>query len=129
MSYEGSTSANNKYVQIFYGNSSVVYPNMTTSHRNNTGPYMIYRNTFNTTMLRLIPDTGANSTGFSFNFQRSLTDTDLQAGRSMWFGNMTVSQRWYPPFSKGIASCDYYAIDSFNASTSSTATMRIEWEV
>ncbi len=131
MSYEGSTSRNSKYVQIFCGNSSSVYPNMTTSHRIVSGPYVVYRNTFNKTMLRLIPDTGgAGTTGFSYNFQRTLTGADLLPNKSMWLGSPTaVVQRWYPPFSKGVASCDYYGMDSWNTTTGSTATMRIEWEV
>lgn len=129
MSYEGQTSRASKYVHIFMGNSSIVYPNMTTSHRVFSGPYVQYRNTFNTTSIRVIADSGAASTGFSYNLQRSLTNTDLLPNRCMWYTNSTVSERWFYPVSKGLASSRYTSIDSWNTTTGSTGTIRIEWEI
>lgn len=129
MSYEGTTSRNSKYVHLYTGNTTVVYPNMTTSHRSFSGPYIVYRNTFNTCFIRLNMDATYTTTGASSNLQRSLTDTDLLANRSMWYTNGTLSQKWYPPVSKGIASCDFTSIDNFSYTTSATATSKLEWEI
>jgi hypothetical protein len=129
MSYEGQTSQALKYVQVIMGNTSVVYPNMTTSHRSFGGPYVQTRNTFNTTSIRVIADGGGTTTGGSWHLQRSLTNSDILPNRCMWYTNSTVSERWYPPLSKGLASARYTSIDSFNVSTSVTAVARIEWEI
>lgn len=129
MSYEGQTSSASKYVHIFMGNSGVVYPNMTTSHRIFSGPYVQYRNTFNTTSIRLIADAGGTNTLLSYNLQRSLTNTDILPNRCMWYTNSTVSERWFYPVSKGLASSRYTSIDSWNTTTGSTGTIRIEWEI
>lgn len=129
MSYEGSTSRNSKYGYMFMGNSSVVYPGMTTSHRTLSGPYTRYQNTFSTTFIRVIADAGATGTGISYNLQRSLTNADLLPNRCMWYTNSTVTERWYPPLSKGLASCAYTSLDSWNTTTGATGTIHLEMEI
>lgn len=129
MSYEGSTSRNSKYGYMFMGSASVVYPGMTTSHRVATGPYVIYRNTFSTTFIRLIGDGGATTTTLSHNLQRTLNNPDHLTNRSMWYTNSTVSERWYTPLSKGLASCTYTSMDNFSTTTSTAGAIRLEMEI
>jgi hypothetical protein len=124
MSYEGSTSRATRSVwrHLSQGYSSAPLAQMTASYQSGgSGSPQRIKNTFNLDVISLQSRRGYTTTSYSDHLGSPINSNDVVNGWCMVDSNSTLNERWYPPYSMGIASVRFNVYTSFSHNANGTS--------